>query len=94
MRVFAQQYKKCGGRERENHGTDHISEEKLDVCWRQAGRHAGGSVRGTALGMLSDRVYSVLAAAEGLPGHLWARLLYGSARVISVTGKVLALFST
>lgn len=59
MRVFAQQYKKRGGREKENHGTDRISEEKLDVCWRQAGRHAGGSVRGTALGMLSDKESTV-----------------------------------
>lgn len=27
----------------------------MDVCWRQAGKHAGGSVRGTDLGMLGDK---------------------------------------
>lgn len=41
---------------KEKYETSHISEEKLDVCWRQAGRHTGGSVKGTALGMLGDRV--------------------------------------
>jgi hypothetical protein len=55
MKVFAQQCKKHGKRKKEKHGTNHISEEKLDVCWRHAGRHAGGSVRGTDLGVLGDK---------------------------------------
>lgn len=50
---------------KEKHGTRHISEEKLDVCWRQAGKHTGGSVKGTALGMLGDRVLTCWLLSKG-----------------------------
>ena len=66
MKVFAELCKKHGGREKEKHGTYRISEEQLGVCGRQAGRHAGGSVRGTDLG---DKESVVCWLPLGLSGH-------------------------
>lgn len=66
---------------------------ELGVCWKQAGRHPGGSMRDTDLGILGDK--------EPRTSWLWLRRSSGTsmtdslfAGVACVAGEAPALFSS